>query len=219
MTQGEGTPARQGIFRVTDTRYRREIQSCLFRHILEDHRAQRGLVTIEEELPLKGDDGLHRYGERMPSHPDGLDEVLGSIHFLLDVEQRLLGLAVQMLFVLLIFIHGVDKRLREGELRHFTVVEGEGHGAIILRFHNEVGRDLLQASSDSLTHRGTWSRIQFAQFAKEGLTLLVIQGKGCLYASPMLMGELVEVAVDDLLHQLFHTRVIAPCNLQEQAFL
>ena len=120
-----------------------------------------------------------------------------------------------MLFVLLIFIHGVDKRLREGELRHFTVVEGEGHGAIILRFHNEVGRDLLQASSDSLTHRGTWPWIQLAQFPEEGLTLLVIQRKGCLYAPPMLMGELVEVAVDDLLHQLFHTRVVAPCYLQK----
>ena len=155
----------------------------------------------------------------MPSGADGLDEILGSVHFLLDIEQRLLGLTAQVLLVLLILVHGVDKRLREGKFRHLAIIKREGDGAVVLRVHNEIGCDLLQASSDGLTHRGTWTWVQLAQFSEEGLTLLVVQREGRLYAPPVLVGELVEIFFHNLLHQLFHARVITSCYLQEQTFL
>ena len=124
---------------------------------------------------MEGDDGLHRHGQRLPSCADGLDEVLCSVHLLLDIEKSLLGLTTQILLVLLVFVHGIDKRLREGEFRYFTTVEGEGDRTVVLCVHDEIRCNLLQASSYGFTHGGTRSRIQFAQFSEERFALLVVQ--------------------------------------------
>ena len=95
----------------------------------------------------------------MTAHLDGLNEVLGSIHLFLNIEQRLLRLAAQILLVLLIFLHGISKRLRHLQFRHLTIVQHESDGTVILRIHDEVGRDLLQVTAYGLAQRGTRARV------------------------------------------------------------
>ena len=67
----------------------------------------------------------------MTTHLDGFDETLGSIDFLLDIEQRLLRLTAQMILILLILLHGIHKRLRHFQLWHFAIIECEGDCAIV----------------------------------------------------------------------------------------
>ena len=111
MAQGERSPTGLCILRVADTRHRREVEPRLLSHILQDHRAQRSLIAIYEELVLQLDDGPHGDGQCMATHLDGLDKALGSIHLFLNIEQRFLRLSTQVVFVGLILFHGVYKRL------------------------------------------------------------------------------------------------------------
>ena len=124
---------------------------------------------------LQGDDGLHGNGQRMPTHLDGLDETLCGIDLLLDIEQGLFGLTTQLVLIVLIFLHRVDKRLRDFQFRHLAVVEGEGDGSVVLRVDDEVRSNLLDTAPHCLTHRGSWTGIQFTEFLEQRLCLNIRQ--------------------------------------------
>ena len=47
------------VLAVDNSRDCRDIESCLFSNILEDHRLKMGLVTIDEVVMLIVHDGLH----------------------------------------------------------------------------------------------------------------------------------------------------------------
>ena len=151
VAQRERAPARERILGIADTRNCREIEPRLLGHILENHRAQRRLIAIDEELVLQLYDGPHGDGKRVAAHLHGLDEALCGIHLFLDIEQRLLGLPAQILLILLILFHRISKRLRHLQLGHFTIVEREGDGTVVLGIDNEVGRYLLHTPAHGLT--------------------------------------------------------------------
>ena len=168
---------------------------------------------------LQGDDGLHRGSQRMATYLDGLDEPLRRIHLLLDIEQCLLGLTTQVLLVVLVLLHRIDKRLRDLQFRHLAVVEGEGHRPVVLRVDDEVWGDLLDAAPHRLAHRGTRTGIQFPQFLEQRLRLDIRQREGGLYLIPMLLGKSLEIVGNHLLHQRFYFRVVATADLYQQTFL
>ena len=138
----------------------------------------------------------------MAAHFDGLDKALCGIHLFLDIQQRLLGLATQVVLVLLILLHRINKRLRHLEFGHLAVVQRKSDGAIILGIHNKVGGYLLHAATHGFAKRCTWTWIQFAQFAEQGLGLHVVQLQVGLYLVPMFAGKCLKVMVDNTLHQI-----------------
>ena len=164
-------------------------------------------------------DGPHSDGQRVAPHLQRLDESLGGIHFLLNIEQRLLRLTAHMVTVLLELRHRIDKRLRHLQLRQFTIVECERHRAVVVGIDDEVWRDLLQAPADGLSQRGTRPWIQLPQFVEHLFSLGVVKRQARPYLIPMLTGELLEIVGDHLLHLYLHPRRILSVNLQEQALL
>ena len=168
---------------------------------------------------LQLDDGPHGDGERVTAHLHGLDEALGGIDLLLDIEQCLLRLAAHVLLVLLILLHRVGKRLRHLQLGYLTIVEGEGDGAVVLGVDDEVGRDLLQTPAHRLTHGGPWSRIQLTELTEEGCCLFVVQTERRLDLLPVLLRESLEVVVHHTLHQVLQARGVATLYLEQQTLL
>ncbi len=162
---------------------------------------------------LQLDDGSHGNGKRFTAHLHGLDKALGSIHLFLYIEQSFFSLTAQMVLVLLIFLHGVGKRLRHFKFRHLAIVERKGHGTIILGVYYKVGRYLLHASAYCLTKRGTRTGIQLTQLLKEHLSLSIVERQRGSNLIPMLLGKRLEIVTHHLLHQVPEARGITTCYL------
>ena len=107
--QRKSSPFCLGVFHVADTRYGTFVESCTFFYILENHRFQVGLVAIEKECFLSLDDGFHRDDECVSALPDGFDESLCLVNFLLGIEQCLLVLPAHVSLVLFIGVYHVGK--------------------------------------------------------------------------------------------------------------
>ena len=144
MAQGERAPARLGIFRVADTRHGAEIESGLLGDVLEYHGAQQCLVALFEVTVLPLDDGLHGDDEGVIAYLDSLDELLGSVDFLLGIKEGFLHLPAHVFAIVLVFAQGIGERLRDVQFGHVGIVELEGDGAVVVGIDDEVGGDLLQ---------------------------------------------------------------------------
>ena len=100
---------------------------------------------------LQLNDGPHGDRQRMMSGLQRLDKTVGCVHLLLDIEQRLLRLPGHVLMVLLILVQRVNERLRDPQLRHLSVIQGESDGAVVMSVDDEVRRNLLKAPAHRLT--------------------------------------------------------------------
>ena len=98
--------------------------------------------------------GLHRHEERVPALLHRLYVALRLVHLLLGVEQSLFLLAVHVLLVGAVGVYHVGERWRYLQVGYAPVVDGEGHVAVVVGVHDEVGRYLLQASAFRLAKGG-----------------------------------------------------------------
>ena len=168
---------------------------------------------------LQLDDGPHGDSKGVTAHLHGLDKALGSIHLFLYIEQSFFSLTAQMVLVLLIFLHGVGKRLRHFKFRHLAIVERKGNSTIILSIDDKVGRYLLHTSAHCLTKRGTRTGIQLSQLLKKYLCLGIVERQRGLNLIPMLLGKRLEIVAHHLLHQVPKARRVTTCYLQLETFL
>ncbi len=65
-----------------------------------------------------------------------------------------------MLLVVLIFLHGIGKRLGDVQFGNVAIVECERNRAIIVGVDNEVGCNLLQGAPYGLADSGTGLGVQ-----------------------------------------------------------
>ena len=71
------------IFTVDHSRNGRYVETCLFRNVLQDHRFQMGLVTVDEIVMLIIYDCLHGAGQGIVTLLDSLYKPFCGIQFLL----------------------------------------------------------------------------------------------------------------------------------------
>ena len=155
----------------------------------------------------------------MAAHLYSLYEPLCGIHLLLYIQQCLLGLTTQVVFVLLILLHRVNKRLRHFQFGHLSVVQRESYRSVVLCVYYEVGRYLLHASSHHLAKRCSRARVQLAQLAEQHFGLSIIKLQVFLNLVPVLTCKRLEIVVHHAFHQVAQLRWVSAFYLQQQALL
>ena len=219
MAQRKRSPARLGVFLVRHARNRRNVESRLVGDVLQNPRAQVGLVAFLEEATLPVDDGFHRHVERVATLFHGLDEALRLIDFLLRVEQRLLRLAAHSVAVVFVGFDHLRERRRHRQFGHATAIQRECHRAVVRRIDDEVGRDLLQTPTHRFAERSTGFRVQFSDFVLQFKHLLVAQVECNLNFPPMFLREGVEMVAKHPFQLCFQPSGRLPFDLQQQTFL
>ena len=193
--EGENTPLRAHIFIGGGAGDDREVAPGDVLDILEAHRLEFVLVAGEEEIVLNLHDSRHSRIEGLLALAEDADEI-GSRLIFLAYKRGSLGLLAVFAFGRSFGIHARETLL-DLELGD-VVYEGEDEG-VAIDFDREIGDNLLgvglaRRTADSAARLGIERADAVDSLAKQGF----IGVESRHDAGEMLFGELVEVAVDDL---------------------
>ena len=181
--------------------------------VLEDHRLQGGLVSVDEVVVLVLDDGPHRALQGVLALTEGLDEPLGGGDLLAhEGGGVLLGAVGGVLARLHDFgVTAVDPQLRDGEARH-----GQDQFPVLV-VETEVGDDLLGLVGVAVVDLAAGGRIQLLDLVQDGLELLFVQVEARHQPRELASLELVEPVADDADGVRHGGRLLLVLQLNEEA--
>ena len=180
-------------FAVDHARDGGDVEAGALGDVLEDHRLQGGLVTIDKIVVLVLDDGAHRVLEGVLALAEGLDKPLGGGDLLAhEGGGVLLGTVVGVLAVLHDFgVAAVDAEFRDGEAGH------RQDQFPVLVVETEVGNDLLRLVVVAVVDLAAGGRVELPDLVQDGLELVSVQMEAVHEFRELTALELVEAVADD----------------------
>ena len=191
-----------------------DVEARALGDVLENHRLQGGLVTVDKIVVLVLDDGAHRVLEGVLALTKGLDEPLGGGDLLAyEGGGVFLGTVVGVLAVLHDFgVAAVDAKLRDGEAGH------RQDQFPVLVVETEVGDDLLRLVAVTVVNLAAGGRVEFPNLVQDGLQLVGVQVEAVHEFGELPSLELVETVADDADGVRHRRRLLLVLQLDEEAF-
>ena len=192
----------------------RDVEAGALGYILQDHRPQRGFITVDEIVVLVLDDGPHRALERILALAEGLDEPLRGGDLLPHERGGVLLGTVAGIFAALhdFGVTAVDAKLRDGEARH-----GQDQLAILI-VQPEIGHDLLGLVAVAVVNLAAGRRIELLDLVQDGFELVRIQVEAGHQLRELAALELVESVAEDADGIGDGGRLFLVLQLDEKAF-
>ena len=191
-----------------------DVEAGALGDILENHRLQGGLVTVDKIVVLVLDNGAHRVLEGVLALAEGLDEPLGGGDLLAyEGGGVFLGTVVGVLAVLHDFgVAAVDAELRDGKAGH------RQDQFAVLVVEPEVGNNLLRLVVVAVVDLAAGGRVELPDLVQDGLELVGVQVETVHELRELPALELVEAVADDADGIRHRGRLLLVFQLDEEAF-
>ena len=190
-----------------------DVEARALGDVLENHRLQGGLVTVDKIVVLVLDNGAHRVLEGVLALAEGLDEPLGGVELLLDEDRGVLLRTVGGIAAVLhdFRIAAVDPELRDGETGH------RQDQFAVLVVEPEVGNNLLRLVVVAVINLAAGGRVELPDLVQDGLELVGVQVEAVHELRELPALELVEAVADNADGIRHRGRLLLVFQLDEEA--